>query len=481
MINYLIETTVCWSLFYGFYVFFLQKETFFQLNRYYLVGTLLGGLVIPLLEITPGNELAQQFEQIVLLSEVVVNDKGSSTIALTMGSWGWTSVFALLYGLILLVMAVRLSKGLSQIYWLKRLGKQIPETNYTRIETTKPHAPFSFFHLLFMNAENSLSTTERNQIITHELAHIKGRHSVDVILMELMTIFLWFHPLIFLYKRSIRENHEYLADQAVLQVANRRQYSLLLVEQAIPGLRLANNFNHSLLKRRIKMMSTHKSNNLKLLKYLICLPLLGFALFVFSCKQDIVGEVPEKIIAENQLKKKMKQPTVKLEKLTDLNEKQPAKVEKSVTPITAQKVLKKINRDQVPPQEKNIKKEEVIGDELYTIVQEMPRFPGCEDGNMTNKARKKCAEQLMLEYIYQNIKYPHEARSLGIEGMIVISFVVDKSGNIINPEVIRGIDGGCDDEAMRIVKQMPQWIPGKQSGQATNVKFHLPIRFKLED
>lgn len=116
------------------------------------------------------------------------------------------------------------------------------------------------------------------------------------------------------------------------------------------------------------------------------------------------------------------------------------------------------------------------------MVEDMPRFPGCED--IANKAeREQCAQKKMLEFIYKNIKYPPIARENGIEGMAVIQFVVDEKGKIKDPKIVRDLAGGCGQEASRVVKLMADqvnWIPGKQRGKAVPVYFNLPVRFKLE-
>jgi len=131
-----------------------------------------------------------------------------------------------------------------------------------------------------------------------------------------------------------------------------------------------------------------------------------------------------------------------------------------------------------PPPPEPEPEEEV--DEIFTIVQQMPRFPGCEDMSGDDTQKKQCAEKKMLEYIYKNIKYPSIARENGIEGMVVLSFVIDKLGNITEPKILRDLGGGCGKEALRIVKGMPNWTPGKQRNKPVKVQFNLPVRFKLE-
>ncbi|RME09788.1 MAG: energy transducer TonB [Bacteroidetes bacterium] len=118
-------------------------------------------------------------------------------------------------------------------------------------------------------------------------------------------------------------------------------------------------------------------------------------------------------------------------------------------------------------------------EEIFKVVEDNPSFPGCE--NISDRMeKKKCSDEKMLQFIYSNIKYPAIARENGVEGMVVVKFVVEKDGSITAPEVVRDIGAGCGEEALRIVKMMPKWEPGRQRGRPVRVQFNLPIRFKLE-
>jgi protein TonB len=110
--------------------------------------------------------------------------------------------------------------------------------------------------------------------------------------------------------------------------------------------------------------------------------------------------------------------------------------------------------------------EEVVEEEIFTIVEEMPSFPG--------------GEAKLFEYLGKNIKYPQIAKEAGISGIVYVTFVVDSNGNITEVQVLRGIGGGCDEEATRVVKNMPKWQPGKQRGKPVKVRYNLPIRFSLK-
>lgn len=135
----------------------------------------------------------------------------------------------------------------------------------------------------------------------------------------------------------------------------------------------------------------------------------------------------------------------------------------------------------VLPTKPTVKEPEI--EKVLYIVEEMPRFPGCDEaGNY--EAQKACADKKMLEFIYKNIKYPTIARDNGIEGTAVVSFVVEKDGSITDIKIVRDPGAGCGEESLRVValmNRLPQkWVPGQQGNENVRVQFNLPIRFRLE-
>lgn len=130
-----------------------------------------------------------------------------------------------------------------------------------------------------------------------------------------------------------------------------------------------------------------------------------------------------------------------------------------------------------PPREPEIK-------EIFRVVEQMPRFPGCENIEGDDKAKKACADQKLLEFIYQNIKFPAVARENGIQGTVVVNFVVNTDGSVTDIEVLRDVGGGCGEEARRVVEMMnslpDKWTPGRQRGKAVRVSYTLPVKFRLE-
>lgn len=138
----------------------------------------------------------------------------------------------------------------------------------------------------------------------------------------------------------------------------------------------------------------------------------------------------------------------------------------------------------VPPTPPPLPIEPEVEDKDYVIVEEMPRFPACENNDITTIEKYKCAKQALMEYVYKTIRYPSSARDNGIEGMVVIQFVIDHNGAITKLEIKRDIGGGCGAEVERVMKTMVSdvglWIPGRQQGRKVNVMFTLPVRFRLD-
>ncbi len=127
-----------------------------------------------------------------------------------------------------------------------------------------------------------------------------------------------------------------------------------------------------------------------------------------------------------------------------------------------------------------MKAETLPSNEVFKVVEEMPEFPGCEDV-ADAVAHKRCVDQKLLEFVYGNIEYPEEAQRAGVEGLVVVSFVVEKDGSLSDIKVERDIGSGCGEAVVKVIEKMPRWHPGKQRGQPVRVRFNLPVRFHLDD
>jgi protein TonB len=174
-------------------------------------------------------------------------------------------------------------------------------------------------------------------------------------------------------------------------------------------------------------------------------------------------EVVEEEMVEITKQEEMKPQPVEMPKQTTQLEIVDDDVEVEDIEINVETDQNEVIEEYVPVE---VEEEEVVEAEVFTIVEQMPSFPG--------------GDAKMYEYLGKNIKYPQIARETGIQGRVFVNFVVEPDGSVSNVKVLRGIGGGCDEEAMRVVKGMPKWSPGKQRGKTVRVSYTLPVVFKLQ-
>ena len=299
-------------------------------------------------------------------------------------------------------------------------------------------APFSWMKYIVISRKD-LEENGR-EILIHEMAHIHHRHSVDLVVADICIFFQWFNPGAWLLKQELQNVHEYEADETVInEGVNAKEYQLLLIKKAV-GTRLysmANSFNHSKLKKRITMMLKEKSNPWARLKYLYVLPLAAIAVTAFarpeiSEKMEEISAVKVNDLAEI-VQEKVLQDTVKVSK----DEKKDALV---VTGV------------------KSKEEEEIV---IFEVVEQMPEYPG--------------GMSALQKYLSEKIAGSPMKGKAG--GRVMVGFTVAETGKIKDVRVLQSDEASLNQEAERIVSEMPDWIPGKQRGRPVPVKYTVPIRF----
>jgi TonB family protein len=505
MFLYFLKVTICWLVFYLVYSRFLSKETFFKTNRWYLLGTLLLGAGIPLLELLPifqeDNPVMVYFQP---LSEGSYYVQSAVNEVVTSSFLDWDKLFFGIYLIGVVICSSRFFIGLGKIYALYRKSEIIQKGNHTLVLTSEPHLPFSFFKYMFWSKDLEMNDVDGQKIVTHEVAHVKGWHSLDVILLEIFSIIFWVSPMVYYYKKSLKTVHEYLADAVVLQTTPTKKYGHLLLRQSQSGLQiaLANHFFHSQLKQRIVMMTRSKSRKEAVVKYLFALPVILLLLIAFSKKEAIANmknTATEIVSSENFDREKVKLEfdfLAKKYQKTDfeLKENQSeflrdyANVKSSLDrqfpeykdeiDVIGRRILGESNLPLITSYERFIA---FTGDagKVENDVDEMPRFPGCEEITEIEK-RDKCAQNKLLTFIYSNIKYPAEARKAGIQGKVIIKYVVQKDGTVAKARIEREIGGGCGEAALKVINALPKMIPGTKDGKAVDVEMVIPVQFKLD-
>ena len=421
--NFVIESGISLTLFTIIYLAFLRKETFFMLNRIYLMGAVLISVFLPFIHVHVSTPM-----QSVMLEEVVVTaprlqnlletvtvygTRISVSLEQTIQSIGWIR-FIFITGMTMFT--ILLFYRILQISRLV-LNNQVEKKNGLRIvKLDHDLSPFSFFGFIFISRQQS-ELPGMKEMLAHEMEHVRQGHSFDILILELLTIFQWFNPFIWLLKRSLRENHEFLADNGVLKpgVSSANYRLLLLNSSFIQQPILANNFNYSLIKIRIKMITKIKSSKIAASKLTMGILVTAALFMVFGF--DYSESLPQE---------------------------------------------KKTNATQT----KEPQKTDQAQDQVFVVVEQMPEFPG--------------GELALREFIAKAIKYPDDAIKAGTQGKVYITFVVSKEGKVVDPKVARGVSPSLDAEALRVVKSLPIWIPGKQRGVNVAVSYTIPIAFALK-
>ncbi|MEM1259992.1 MAG: M56 family metallopeptidase, partial [Bacteroidota bacterium] len=277
---YLLKTSAIIFVFWTIYALFLQKETTFVENRYFLLFGILTAILLPFLRIkkTVFVELTPATTSNVLPDKNMMD-------TLSTGSLDWPSLLFWTYLLGCLVFFIRFAL---QLYSIKRLTKDAhiwKEEDLMHVETEEKIAPFSFFKSLFYYPKQ-FEGTQLQVILQHEKVHARQWHSADVMLSELLKVLLWFNPLIWLYQRTIQQNLEFLADAQAVAHFNKKSYQYLMVNQAAGHqIAITNSFYNSLIKKRIVMLNKNQSKRMNALKSLLVLPLLAIFLVGFGTEK----------------------------------------------------------------------------------------------------------------------------------------------------------------------------------------------------
>lgn len=405
--SYLIKSSAVLAVLFLYYLLLLRRDTYYQANRFYLLLSMLSSFIIPLVsfpvpETFTGYAVSSYIIEIGARSGI--SQKSAAVTAdFDLTSLIYTAVTILFAGVFLF----RLASILNLILRSKKSDEHYPGIRIMKGDA----APFSFFNYIFI-PENRLQDSELEKIIRHERAHAINLHSIDMILADLMRIILWFNPLVWLLRRELIAQHEFIADKSVIDKgAGTKEYGSLLLSYSLNSgnIPLTNNFS-SLIKRRIIMLNRSKSGGTGIIKLAMTLPV--FLLLTWA------GLL--------------------------------------------------LNNDTLFSQEKgkDVPKLEPGTTDVYTFVEEMPRYPKGQDE--------------LLRFISSNVIYPAEAKKNGVQGKVMIGFIVEKDGSLSNIRVIKGVDNQLDEEAVRVTKLMGKWIPGKQGGKPVRVGMVLPFQFKLQ-
>lgn len=266
---------------------FLKNETFHKMNRAFLNFSVIFSFLAPFtknfLQFSEQNQISS-----VILNQILV---GSEIMAKSeTNNFSFIKLFIIAYIIFSTVVFLSLVVKISRIIYLISIGKKWNYNNYKVISIQKDISPFAFLNTIFINEQN-IEKDKLDNILYHESIHIKQKHTIDLLLLEIVTVIQWFNPFVYFYKQSLKTTHEYLSDEKVIEQGfDSDEYKLLLLKQKIgvqPG--FANNFNKSLTLKRITMMNQKKSKSVAKLKVLFAIPVIAVSLVLFSFSTQNFG------------------------------------------------------------------------------------------------------------------------------------------------------------------------------------------------
>ena len=480
MTMYLLKLNLALIVLFGFYKLMFSGDTFFALRRATLIGMYLVAMLVPGLNcsywinksvgmVSMANEYAA-----IVLPDVTVTPGGG-------GSIGWETMAMTIYTMVACLLLLRFFWQLASIVRLRNKCRTT-DINGTKVYLLESdEGPFSFFNWIFINPTKH-NRQETDEIMTHELAHCRQLHSVDILFTELFAIVFWANPFVWLLKREVRLNLEYLADNNVLAGgtdSKKYQYHLLGLAYRKNVATISNNFNVLPLKKRIKMMNKKRTKRIAKVKYVLYIPLAA-ALLVVSNIETVARDIANVAKAMPMAKASVKQ-----EKMVDLSfsNKATVAVESRKNVQSTEAIERKDNKMEVQVDNRNSEMSaqkveettEVANEEsaekgpkkspkkVYDYIEDMPTF----NGNLN-------------QWLLLNMKYPVEAMNKKEQGKVIVQFIVSENGEVSEPKIIRSVSPALDKEACRVVLAMPKWTPGKLKGKPVAVRYMLPISFRLQ-
>jgi TonB family protein len=412
---------------FGLYWFLLRQEKLFVFNRFFLLFAILFSLIIPFISIPVNlwnNEVPRNITSVLNTNiPEIITEQNPTTFNLYPSSSqvlrsqiDISMIFMFLYfsGVFLF-----LFRFLRNIYYISRQIEISEKINYLgkRIALINHQInPYCFFNTIFVNKQDYLNNKIEKELLSHELEHIKQSHSIDVILVELIQILYWFNPILYLYNRAVRINHEYMADNDVVQSSlDIQSYSDKLINfiSCNKNVPLTAGFNQSLTRKRLLMLTKSKPNKINVgIRIFLIVNLIAVFFLLMSFKNSTA---------------------------------------QSVTSMTSNNVPENIQKIENKP---------------LVQVEQMPEFQGG-------------GQDEMRIWIRNNMNYPSEAFNQKIEDRVCVRFTVNSKGKVQDITIINPTNPLLDNEVKRVISIMPDWKPGKQGGKPVDVYIMTCVYFKF--
>lgn len=531
MAHYCIEVVAYQLVFLLIYDVFLKRDTFFNWNRFYIITTALASTIIPLIKIDNFNKVVPQ-KFIINLPEIIIGNAGEKQVAApqldsipteTTPFFTWETI--LYIGMV--VAAVWFLFKIAHVFGLVRKNAKVKTKNLVIVKLPNTNTAFSFFNYVFLGEH--LSDANREAILKHEIVHVTQKHTLDLLLFELLRIIFWFNPIIYMYQNRVMLLHEFIADAEIVKHQDKGTYYQNLLSQVFETKNMSfinPFFKKSLIKKRLIMLQKSKSKQVHLLKYALLIPMVvgmlvyssssaqvpstTLELSQFSYKQDLQAS---KRSEEDKLKHQKYENFLKANaeyvgwvifdeatktasySVHSKNETVPDGYQSNlpkdnISEANKPEYVQYFYFNQIPEteaskkqkQEGLLKKKEEYKDALevpFAVIDQVPVFPGCE--GLSNDEQRECMARSINNFVNRNYN-TDIATENNLEGRQRIStiFKVDVEGNIIDV-VSRAPHPALEAETVRVIKMLPKMLPGEHKGKKVTVPYSLPIVFQVAE
>ncbi|MCX7546967.1 M56 family metallopeptidase [Xanthomarina sp. F1114] len=477
MAHYIIQTIAFQLFFLIVYDVFLKKQTFFNWNRAYLLITAALSFILPTIKVEMFKNIVPQ-QYIITLPEVVIGKQNPIVLdeVLIEGanqassfSWSWMYLFYMGSAFALMIFVFKIIK-ISQLIINNQKHR---ESNLQIVNLENSRDAFSFFNYIFIGKQ--LENEERETIFKHELVHVKQKHSFDMLFFEILRILFWFNPLIYMYQNRISVVHEFIADAEAVK-HNKQQYYQNLLSQVFQAKRVSfinPFFKESLIKKRIVMLQKSKSKQVQLVRYALLIPMV-FGMLVYSSCSDASQDsmTVSEVSQEDQLKMIIES----FDKEGKLNESE----KEELTTYFLDVIKANVEGQDVSTLPLNSSEFDGNGEVPFTVIDQVPIFPGCEDGS-SNEERKQCMIGKISSVVAENFN-TDLGKTLNLTGVvkIFVFFKIDNLGNIVDAKA-RAEKPELVEEALRVISMLPKMTPGMQDGKTVTVPYYLPIKFEIKE
>ncbi len=498
MIQYLIYIVIFQLLFLVAYDLFHKKDTFFSLNRAYLLCTSLLSLILPFIKIDGIRQNIPE-EYVVNLPAVIVGQEpiqieNQDTIQSIITSPFLESInwLLLVYLAGIIVAFLFFIQKNIKLYLLRKQSTLGKIDGYNLITIPKSKDAFSFWNTIYLG--DQITPDEKEQIIIHEIVHLQERHSIDLLWFEILKIVFWFNPLVYVFQSRLNTLHEFIADAKSINVLGKQKYYEQLLNTVFDTekIQFINQFfNQSLLKKRIQMLQKSKSKAIVKFKYLALLPIL-LVMIVFSSfsekesgltdvmdtsfkKDKLEGDKEKESLfrADKTLTQKLEEDIEQSdeESGTSLKEESIAKEELKTKPEIVEK-----NQELIQEKSKKTSADSTKKEIAFDKIDKVPTTQTCKDIT-DNIEMKKCVSKEINDFVNNNFNVA-EIRKYGKPDMnrIYVRFKIDTTGLIKNIQT-RASAPELKAETKRVIELLPPMIPGEVNGEKVVVLYTLPIVF----